>query len=80
MFPSSSMSMFSDDGISGSPGISIISPEIGIINPAPEDISTSLTLKVKSLVFLLGLDRRRLIFVSSPYRLEGWQDQVHLSS
>ena len=62
MFPSSSMSMFSDDGISGSPGISMISPEIGIINPAPEDISTSLTLKVKSFGFPLRFGSSEIDF------------------
>ena len=62
MFPSLSMSIFSDEGISGSPGISIISPAIGIINPAPEEISTSLTLNVKSFGLALRLGSSEIDF------------------
>ena len=41
--------MYSDEGISGRPGILIISPVIGMRKPAPEAISISLTVIMKSL-------------------------------
>ena len=41
--------MDSAAGVSGKPGIRIISPVIGTINPAPAAISISRTVKVKSL-------------------------------
>ena len=40
--------MFSEAGWAGSPGILIISPVIGTKNPAPEAISISLTVIIKS--------------------------------
>ena len=49
MLPSLSMSILSDEGSSGSPGILIISPVMGIKNPAPAAISISLTVIMKSL-------------------------------
>ena len=41
MFPSSSMSIFSAAGCLGRPGIRIISPAMGITNPAPAESLTS---------------------------------------
>ena len=40
-FPSASMSMFSPPGTDGSPGIVRISPQSGVMNPAPADSRTS---------------------------------------
>jgi hypothetical protein len=40
------MSIFSAEGIAGNPGIRIIEPAIGTINPAPDDNSTSRILMV----------------------------------
>ena len=43
MLPFSSISIWSDAGSSGRPGIRIISPVMGTTNPAPASISISLT-------------------------------------
>ena len=48
MLPSLSMFINSAAGVSGNPGIRIISPVIGTRKPAPEAISISLTVKTKS--------------------------------
>ena len=41
--------MFSEAGCAGNPGMRIMSPVIGIKKPAPEAISISLTVIIKSL-------------------------------
>ena len=48
-FPSSSISICSEAGVSGNPGIRMISPVIGTRNPAPAAISISRTVMIKSL-------------------------------
>ena len=45
IFPLLSISIPSDAGIVGSPGIRIISPGIGITNPAPAANSNSITVE-----------------------------------
>lgn len=47
MLPSLSMSIFSEAGVAGNPGIRIIAPVIGTTNPAPAAISISRTVNVK---------------------------------
>ena len=42
------MSMFSDAGCSGRPGMRMISPVIGMMKPAPDAISISRTVTTKS--------------------------------
>ncbi len=37
MFPSASMSIFSPPGRDGRPGIVRISPQMGVMNPAPAE-------------------------------------------
>jgi len=55
ILPSMSISIFSADGCSGSPGIRIMAPAIGTTKPAPVDISISLMFKIKSLGLPLRL-------------------------
>jgi hypothetical protein len=94
MFPSSSISIFSAAGLEGRPGILIMVPAIGIINPAPAAMSNSRILRVNPegrLVSLGSSEREYCVFamqqvgyqadfVEKPDLLFGFDTVFNISS